>query len=157
MDKRLLLGLIGGLVVLATVGCSSPPPPATPMTWTNYNTQANNDKQISLEGYARLPVAGLVSDTMLVELYEQPDGKGAFIPFSTRIGSSANQVEKPPENYTQSDFKLHANDGSLVGLNDKIRVSGKLVYSPSTSILFEPIEVVKIGSAPATPSSVSTP
>lgn len=135
-----------GTLALAMLlwGCSSPPPPATPVTWTDFNVQANHDKQISLEGYVRLPAAALVSDTMLVELYEHEDGKGKPLSFSVRIGSGANQVEKPPKDYKENDLKLHANDGSLVGLQEKVRVEGKLVFSPSSSILFAPINVQKL-------------
>ena len=136
-------------LVLATlacllVGCSSAPPPATPMTFANFNAQANNDKQISLEGYLRLPVSALVSDTMLIDLYETPDGKGKPVPVSMNIGSGANSVEKPPKDYTEKDLKVHANDGSLVEPQQKVRVSGKLVYSPSASILYRPIDIQKL-------------
>ena len=50
------------VVALTLVGCSSPPPPATPMTFESADNQANAQKQISLEGYMSLPVAALVSD-----------------------------------------------------------------------------------------------
>ena len=145
------------LVLAAIAGCSASPPPATAVSWKDFRNQANNDKQISLEGYVRLPAAALVSDTMLVELYEQPEGKGETIPFSTRVGSSANQIEKPPEDYTQDDLKLHAGDGSLVGLNDKVRVSGKYIHAESGAILYAPIEIVKLGGAASAPVPASTP
>lgn len=139
-SRHLILVALAALVV----GCSSPPPPATPMTFDTFNVQANNDKQISLEGYMRLPVAAMVSDTMLVDLYDNPDGKGKAVPVSIYVGSGKNQVEKPPKDYTDKDFKLHANDGSLVTMKDKVRVSGKLVYSPSSSIFYKPIDIQKI-------------
>lgn len=134
------------LAALLVAGCSSPPPPATPVAWKDFNSQAYNDKQISLEGYVRLPAAAMISDTMLLELHEQQDGKGANVSFSTRIGSSANQVEKPPESYKESDLKLHANDGSLVAASDKVRVAGKLIYASggNGTILMAPIDVQKI-------------
>lgn len=135
------------ILVLASLlwaGCSSPPPPATPQTFSNFNTQANHQKQISLEGYLRLPVTAMVSDTMLLDLFENSDGKGKPVPVSLRIGSSANSVEKPPKDYTDKDLKVHANDGSLIEANQKVRVSGKLIYSPSSSILFAPVDIQKI-------------
>ena len=138
--RYLLLAALSGLML----GCSSAPPPATPMTFATWNTKENDQKQISLEGYVRLPAAALVSDTMLLELHEKPEGKSSSVDFSTRIGSGKNQVEKPPKDYSDKDLKLHANDGSLVGPQDKVRISGKVVYSPSTSILFEPIDVQKL-------------
>ena len=56
-----------------------------------------------------------------------------------RLGSPRQLMD-----YTDKDFKLHVNDGSLVTMKDKVRVSGKLIYSPSSSILFEPIDVQRI-------------
>ena len=114
------------------------------MTFANFNVKDNDQKQISLEGYARIPAACMVSDTMLVDLFDNPDGKGKSIAFSCRVGSSANQVEKPPKNYTAKDLKLHANDGSLVEGTQKIRVAGKLIFSTSASILYKPIDIQKI-------------
>jgi len=136
--------LVTASLACAILGCSSPPPPATPKTFANFNTQENNDKQISLEGYLRMPVAAMVSDTMLVDLFEKPDGKDKPVPVQLRIGSSANCVEKPPKNYSDKDFKVHANDGSLVSPDQKVRVSGKLIYSPSSSILFSPVDIQKL-------------
>jgi hypothetical protein len=130
--------------LLLACGCSSAPPPATPMTFANFNVKDNDQKQISLEGYARIPAACMVSDTMLVDLFDNPEGKGKPLPFSCRVGSSANHVEKPPKNYTANDLKLHANDGSLVESGKKIRVAGKFVFSTSSSILFAPIDIQKI-------------
>jgi hypothetical protein len=144
MQRSLTLALIQFALAVTVMGCSSPPPPATPMTFENFNVQANHEKQISLEGYLRLPVTTLVSDTMLVELYEKVEGKGKFVPVSLYIGSGANQVEKPPKDYSDKDLKVHANDGTLLGLQDKVRVSGKLIYSPSSAILFKPVQIEKI-------------
>ncbi|MBS2035346.1 hypothetical protein JST97_10180 [bacterium] len=135
------------LILLAILawGCSSPPPPATPQTFSTYNTQANHEKQISLEGYLRFPAAALVSDTMILDLAESLEPKAKVASVSTKVGSSANQVEKPPKDYTDKDLKVHANDGSLVELNQKVRVSGKLIYSASGgSILFAPVDIQKI-------------
>jgi hypothetical protein len=132
------------LIALAAWGCASAPPPATPQTFANYNTQANHDKQISLEGYLRLPVSALVNDTMLLDLKETPDSKDKPVSVSLYIGAGANQVEKPPKDYTDKDLKVHANDGSLIEPNQKVRVSAKLIYNPSASILYKPVDIQKI-------------
>lgn len=138
--KKLTLALLASL----TWGCSSPPPPATPQTFSNFNVQANHQKQISLEGYLRLPVSALVSDTMLVDLLETPDPKAKNVPVSLYIGSGANQVEKPPKDYTEKDLRVHANDGSLIDPQQKVRVSGKLIYGNPGTILYKPVDIQKI-------------
>lgn len=132
------------LLAAVLIGCSSPPPPATPAQWSDYNVQANHDKHLSLEGYMRLPVAAMVSDTMLVDLYQDKECKTKPLSVSMRIGSGKNQVEKPPKDYKLEDLKLHCDDGSLIGLEQKVRVQGKFIYSPSSSIFFGPTYVFKI-------------
>lgn len=132
------------LLTLLLVGCASPPPPATPAQWSSYNVQANHDKHISLEGYMRLPSTALVTDTMLIDLYQDKECKTKPLPVSMRIGSGKNQVEKPPKDYQLSDLKLHCDDGSLIGPEQKVRVQGKLIFSPDSSILFGPTYVTKI-------------
>ena len=142
--SRSIDALLLAALTLSFLGCSSPPPPATAQTFANFNTQANHEKQISLEGYLRLPAATMVSDTMLLDLNETPDGKGKSVSVTMRVGSSANQVEKPPKDYTDKDLKVHANDGSLVEPQQKVRVAGKLIFSTSSSILYKPIDIQKI-------------
>ena len=138
--KRYLLTF----AALTIWGCSSPPPPATPQTFSGYNVQANHEKQISLEGYLRLPAAAMVNDTMLLDLVEAPDSKGKPASVSLYVGTGANQVEKPPKSYTDKDLKVHANDGSLVDSGQKVRVSAKLIYDPSASILYKPVDIQKL-------------
>ena len=143
--------LVSTLLGLLLVACASPPPPATPMTFESADAQANHQKQISLEGYMSLPVAALVSDTMLIDLYEKPGKQGRCVSVSCRIGSGKNCVEKPPKDYKESDFKLHANDGSLVSSDAKVKVAGKLLWSkavapgkPNSLVLFAPVDIQKI-------------
>lgn len=141
-----ILGLC--LMALVQVGCGKATPPATPITYDATNSEANNGKQVSLVGYARLPVMMSVSDTMLIELHEQADGKGKHVNFDVPIGTGANQLEKPPSRYKKEDLKLHASDGTVVGPDDKIRVSGELVWmkQPGAPIVWltKPIVVERI-------------
>ncbi len=135
------------LILTASVlaGCAgSAPGPATPKTFANYNEQANNGQRLSLEGYVRLPAATLVSDTMMLELHEQPDSDKPQISFSIPIGGGANQVEQPPKDYQASDLKVRDKTGALIAPDQKVRISGKLIYSPSSSILYPPIELEKL-------------
>ncbi len=138
-------------IALLATGCSSAPPPATPMTYDTADVQANHDRQISLEGYARLPGMGVVSDIIGLDLYEKPDGKGKKMGLSVPVGSGKNQCEKPPKQYKAEDLKLHTADGTVVGPNDRIRVSGKLYWNKAAevpeghvSFLAEPIYIEKL-------------
>jgi len=138
------------LGILLVAGCSTPPPPpATPMTYQTINAQSNHEKQVSLEGYPRLPSMTMVSDTINLEIHEKPDGQGAKSHFKPKLGSGKNNCERPPKDYKDTDLKLHANDGTVVGINDKIRVAGKAHWSKTTKgedfvILMAPIDIQKL-------------
>ena len=66
------------------------------------------------------------------------------VPFSTKIGTGNNQVEALPKNFSESDFKVHANDGTLLEPNQKIRVSGKVIGSGESTVLFGPVVIEKL-------------
>lgn len=110
--------------VLFLVGCSHPA--TTPMTFDTAADAANNGQMVSIEGYARLPVSGIINDTMLIDLHQTADEKSPHIGIDVPIGSGANHLEEPPKDYKDSDMKLHASDGSLIAPTDKVRVSGEL-------------------------------
>lgn len=132
------------MIALLMTGCSSGPPASTPQTFENAGTQANHDKQISLEGYPRLPSTVYVKDHVSVELHEKADGKGKYLRFTVPVGSGKNQCEKPPKDFKQEDLKLHAADGTVVGINDKIRVSGKLFWTKDHAWMDTPLYIEKL-------------
>ena len=113
---------------LLVCGCAKAPPPATLMTFEQADKPENNDKQIALEGYPRLPARAVLSDSMLIELHQDPSDKSKSINFDCNLGGGANQVEKPPRQHTQEAIKIHGSDGSLIISKDKIRVEGQLTY-----------------------------
>jgi len=148
---RKLLALL--MLVLWTCGCGSKAaPPATPMTFATVDDEANNGKQVSLEGYPRLPRMGLVNDTIGLDVFEQPEGKGKKITVFARVGTGNNECEKPPKEYTQADLKLHTIDGTVIGADTKVRVSGQVLWSKTsttdpkahTFMLVSPIEITKL-------------
>lgn len=102
------------------------------------------EQRVSLEGYFQIPTSVLASDTMLLPMTEKPGGEGGKVPFSTRIGSGNNQVESLPDDFKETDIKVHANDGSLLSKDQKIRVTGKLVGNGDSTILFGPVMIEKL-------------
>jgi hypothetical protein len=130
--------------------CSSAPPPGTPVTFQTIENQAHHDQQLEIEGYLRLPRMGLVTDTMLIELHPSADEKDATkVLVSMPVGTGSNQMEKPPKDYKREDLKVHTADGTVVGPDDKVRVSGKYYYNKTsatqvTTFLAKPVSVTKL-------------
>ena len=57
-------------------------------------------------------------------------------------GSSANEVEKLSSGYKREDIKIHASDGSIINLADRVKLTGEMNLAPDGSVCF--MEVTKI-------------
>lgn len=68
-----------------------------------------------------------------LKLLENP-GSEASISIDVAQGSSANSIEKLERSYNPEDVKIHANDGSVINLNDKVKVSGEMLISPENKV-----------------------
>lgn len=118
--------------VVALLAACSPPPPGTPVTFATLCDEGNADQRVSLEGYPRLSEGmTMVSDTLTVYLWEEPDRGGESVYTSLKIGTGANQVENIPDDFTDADLKIHINDNQVIGLDNKIRMHGRVLRSES--------------------------
>jgi hypothetical protein len=140
--KAFLLSLLL-LVVLAA--CESTPP-GKPVTWETLCITENNDQQVAIEGYPYLPVTALVSDTMLIDLHQEPDRGGELIAVSMKLGSGNNQMVEPPDDYTDDDLLIRAGDGTEIRTGARMRVEGKLLFSGdrASCILFAATAIVAL-------------
>ena len=120
----LLLSAFGGLGACtngpATVG--------EPKEFSAVCHKANDGKRVAVDGYLRFP--SVIRNEMLVlRLYKGDDLRGAPLGVSANFGSQANQVEKPPRQFTDGDLKVHLAGGQVAGFGTKVRISGQ-VYFP---------------------------
>jgi len=91
-----------------------------------------------------LPASVMATDTMLLPLRQNLEEKEPVVRCSTKIGNGKNKVEAFPKKYTEDDFKLRDNIGELVPLNSKVRISGKLIGSPGSFVLFGPLVIKRL-------------
>lgn len=120
---------IAGLVVGLTA--CTPPEPGKPITFANNCDAADAEKRVAIEGYPRLTgMMTMVTDTILITLFEQPDEKGKSMYVSLKVGTDANQIENLPENYSKDDLKIRTKENQVVSTDNKIKVHGKLLRYP---------------------------
>jgi hypothetical protein len=132
MSLRRLFGT--GLLALAFAACGgeAPPKPASAGEARDFATvcdKANDGKRVAVVGYPRFPEKFTGTSSVVLRLYEGSDYAGAPVGVQTPIGNQANQIELPPQQYTDKDLKVHTADGQVAGYGTKVRVSGK-VYFP---------------------------
>ncbi len=112
------------LAVLGFNGCAKP----VAVEFSQVCQKENDDKYISVEGYLRTGVSVLCSSrngtrTCGLELTDKPDGQ-AKISVDVEEGTGKSQMEPLPKSYTKESLKVHTEDGSAVGPQDRVRVIG---------------------------------
>jgi hypothetical protein len=123
------------LLAALGIGCE-PPKPGTPVTFDTIcgaefdptmEKGLNVTKRVTIEGYVG-PLRSMVkvcSDTCDFNLFAEPGGKGKrVVNADVPVGDGKNQMEKLPKNFTDKDLKLHTQDGKVVGVGSKVRITG---------------------------------
>lgn len=124
------LAIILMMILFVASACESTPP-ATLVTFDTFCNAENADKQVAIEGYPYLPSSMLITDTILVDLFERTNSQGREFPISLKVGTGANQVVEPPDDYTDADLLIRTQDNQEVRAGTKIRVEGRVLRSQS--------------------------
>ncbi len=132
------------LMVLVVASACESTPPAVAVTIDTVCSEEYKDKQVLLEGYPYFPSSIMVTDTILIELYESPNLQGDYIPVSLKVGTGSNQVVEPPDDYADDDLLIRTNSNQEIRAGNKISVEGRLLYNatgneanPVSCIIFD--------------------
>ena len=79
---------------------------------------------VDFTGYLAAPKSAMVSNTMFVEVYQQPNRAGAYVLASFTVGTRKNQVERLKSGYKESDLKIESNSGVMLGNGSKVKIEG---------------------------------
>jgi hypothetical protein len=95
-----------------------------------------------VEGYLRLPDEISVSDTAVIDLWSLNGALGDRLKVRLPIGEAANQMERPPANFSVTSLRVVAQDGtSEATIRDRVRLTGKV--GDEECLLEEPtVEIV---------------
>jgi len=124
---------LGLAAVAVLAGCTADKPPAA-VTFSNI-CQQEAKTRVAIDGYLRLPLMNMTckSGRCLATLYAAPGGKGAWIGADVRNtakpGSGVNAIEMPPKTYRAEDLRVHLKDGSVVGQDAKVKLTGSVTSS----------------------------
>jgi hypothetical protein len=85
----------------------------------------NVTTKVTIEGYVGAPSSLKVcSDTCDFDLFAEPGNKGKRVNADVPVGDGRNQFERLPKNFSDKDLKLHTQDGKVVGVGSKVRITG---------------------------------
>jgi len=142
----LLLDIAAGLVMVCLTACSRQP--ATPATFNDICQKVGN--QVVIEGYLRLPVMGTTckSNRCMLTLISDLQGQVQSIPAQVRNtakpDSGVNAMEPLPEKFRTQDLRIHANDGTVVNPNAKLKFVGAVQKAgDNCELSVDVIEVVQ--------------
>ena len=130
MKNYLMIAALG----LAAAGCSSAP--GTPVEYANACTAQNDKKNIEVTGFLSPRRSVFCSNTgggpvrCGVNLLEAPDSAKDNMSADIVRGNGANNIEEIKGSFKKEDIKIHDNNGNLINLADKVKVTGILNKIP---------------------------
>ena len=137
MKRSILIVGVCILLVLGVVGCEAP-------EYNEYNTleelckAAEHNEHVKVSGVLKLPETVISDDWYHVLLVEDISQDQPWLGLRISKGKSNNRMEPLPDNYTYDDFKVHTDDGRIVGHGDAATVSGR--YMSGCSLIVDVIE-----------------
>lgn len=134
---------------LALAACA--PGPGTPVELGALCLVANDGERVAVEGYIDAGSSIFCSNigggpvTCGLDLKEQPGDERTATVYIPE-GGGGGEIESVPEDFTRATLRIHADDGTLVGLNDRVRVTGpaSVVEGSESPVCFVTAERIEI-------------
>jgi hypothetical protein len=133
MKKYISLALL--FLCLAAAGCSSAP--GIPVEYANACSAENDKKNIEISGFLSPRRSVFCSNTgggpvrCGVNLLEAPDSAKDNLSADLVRGTSANNIEEIKGSFKTEDIKIHDNNGNIINLAEKVKVTGILNKIPN--------------------------
>lgn len=135
------LGLAGVFLCLtAAAGCGGGP--GTPVEYAKACAPENDKKNIEISGFLSPRRTVYCSNTgggpvrCGVNLLEAPDSAKDNLSADLVRGTDANNIEEVKGSFKKEDIKIHDDNGNIVNLNDKVKVTGVLNKIPNADQCF---------------------
>lgn len=142
---RVSILFAGMLAFFTFVGCAVEP--GTPINFADGCKIANEKKQVEISGYLDDKGGVFCSNTggrmeCGFTLLESPQN-GKSVRVDIEQGSGSNAVEKLERGYKREDIKIRDAAGNIVGLSDRVKVTGKMNVMPDESFCFIQVEKIE--------------
>jgi hypothetical protein len=124
--------LFAGLALLAACSPAEPPPL---VSIAEACTVENDGKPASVAGFFQTDFMVFCTDSCTVGFADTPDGESPLSP-DIKIGTGANQMRELPDDFTAADFQVGAQDGTTLGLNDRVQISGRMSVAPNVCLMY---------------------
>jgi hypothetical protein len=128
--------IIAALSLLMLAACSQE---ATEVSFEEVCDPGNDHQKISTVGYFAARASIFCSDIggdyrCGMDFLDAPGSENRFTA-DVLEGSGRNQLAPIPESYSDADLQLRTADGSLIGLEQKVRVSGEMLIGEGVCLM----------------------
>lgn len=138
-------------LALSLVMAACAPGPGTPVELGALCRASNDGERVAVEGYIDAGASIFCSNigggpvTCGLDLKEQTGDEPAATVYIPE-GGGGGEIESVPEDFTRATLRIHADDGTLVGLNDRVRITGpvSVVESSESPVCFVTAEMIEI-------------
>jgi hypothetical protein len=109
-----------------------------PVEYAKACTPENDKKYIEVSGFLSPRTSVYCSNTgggpvrCGVNLLETVNSEKDNISADIERGTSANNIEEIKSSFKKEDIKIHDNNGNIINLSDKVKVTGKMNTVPGT-------------------------
>ncbi|MCC6904503.1 MAG: hypothetical protein IT326_01590 [Anaerolineae bacterium] len=132
--------MLAGLGVLTACSAAEPPPA---VAIEDACAPENDGQQAAVTGYFQVDFMIFCTDSCTLDFAATPDGESPLAPDVT-IGPGRSQMRDLPDDFTAADFQVRAQDGTVLGLNDRVQISGRMSIAPDVCLMY----VDRIDAAP---------
>jgi outer membrane lipoprotein SlyB len=137
MNKHTFAVLLSILAAFVLIGCSGGT--ATEVSFSDVCQLENDHKNLSTEGYFATRVTMYCSDSggdyrCPLDFLESPDSENRFTADMLE-GNGKNQLAQVPDSYTDADVMIKTDDGSVIGVGQRARISGKMLIGEGVCLM----------------------
>lgn len=134
MKNYLMLG-VACFILTVVAGCNTT---GTPVEYAKACSTENDKKVVEVSAFLDDKGGVFCSNTgggpvrCGFRMKAAPESEKVSISADIERGDGANEVEELKSGYKREDIKIRANDGSLVNLSEKVKVTGTMNFVPGS-------------------------
>jgi hypothetical protein len=132
MDWFLMIVIMTALATLSACGTGTPPPA---VSIQEACATEKDGQQASVIGYIQADFMVFCTESCTLNFTETPGGESPLSP-DIKIGSGRNQMSELPDDFQEADFQFKSQDGTVLGLNDQVQLSGKMSIGPNVCLMY---------------------
>jgi hypothetical protein len=128
----LIVAVVAALAALSACGAGTPPA-AVPIEEACAPEQ--DGQRASVIGYFQADFMVFCTESCTLKFAEAPGGESVLSP-DVKVGSGKNQMSQLPDDFQEADFQFKSQDGTTLGLNDQVQLSGKMSIGPNVCLMY---------------------